>query len=77
MNSPSIPTSTASVKNEVYDTYTVPTFGKKQRDQEVELSVETLNDPAAANALRVADPFHSVQYSVRQAGRPCARLQAE
>jgi hypothetical protein len=46
-----------SVKNEVYDTYKIPTFGTKQMDQEVELSVETLNDPAAANALRIADPF--------------------
>lgn len=44
--------------NEEFDTtYTVPTFPTSHVDQEVEISVDSLNDPASANALRVADPF--------------------
>lgn len=47
-----------NVMNEEFDiTYTVPTFPTSHVDQEVEISVDSLNDPASANALRVADPF--------------------
>ena len=61
MNSQSIlkeyASSAEGVKDEVYETLTIPTFPTKPREHEVEVDVKTLTDPAYADALRAADPF--------------------
>ena len=48
---------TTSTNNEVYGTKAIPTFRAKPVNQEVEVNIKTLNEPASADALRVADPF--------------------